>query len=399
MKKENNSYTDIDELHKIQLKLLKRLDYICSKHNITYYLNGGTLLGAVRNGDFIPWDDDVDVSMFREEFDKFVLAMEKEKDERYFFQKPNGTEEICLWGFARIRDNNTTQAWAYELAEGPENTSYGIWIDIQIFDNVYKNSLKRRIQLFHLRYWQKIKLAKSYLKKYDRFWCLNKIKWSFYKRRAKKYTTNYIDKKILFYSKNCKEDELVASLALHKKIRETKCIKKDCFKEGERISFNNLKLNVPKKYNEVLTKLYGKDYMIPPLEKNSGHGDLIIDTNRSFKRYINYYRKENWKKNCENKIIIIFGSGQQAEYFICNEEKKYMPKYIVDNNKEKWDKSLKGIEIKNPEILNKMDKNKIRVIIANIYWEQISLQLEQMGVYDYYSYINENAWKMNGGQK
>ena len=71
------------------LELLKLLDGICKKYNITYYAAGGTVIGAVRHGGFIPWDDDIDVYMTRDEFNRFreAVRMEKMTDDSTDYQE------------------------------------------------------------------------------------------------------------------------------------------------------------------------------------------------------------------------------------------------------------------------------------------------------------------------
>ena len=76
----------LQQLQAIELEMLDEVDRICKKNNIKYTIIGGTLLGAVRHGGFIPWDDDADVAMLRPEYEKFCTIVEKELDvDRFYF--------------------------------------------------------------------------------------------------------------------------------------------------------------------------------------------------------------------------------------------------------------------------------------------------------------------------
>ncbi|WP_158588897.1 LicD family protein [Butyrivibrio sp. XB500-5] len=81
MKPEVQQY--LDRVHESDFAMLCEVDRICKKYNIQYYLHGGTMLGAVRHEDFIPWDDDVDILFLREDYEKFLEVYEKEADPRF----------------------------------------------------------------------------------------------------------------------------------------------------------------------------------------------------------------------------------------------------------------------------------------------------------------------------
>ena len=76
----------VHDVHVVLLEMLKDIDALCRKHNIPYFLNGGTALGAVRHKGFIPWDDDADISMMREDFDRFREVVKTDLPDKYVAQ-------------------------------------------------------------------------------------------------------------------------------------------------------------------------------------------------------------------------------------------------------------------------------------------------------------------------
>ena len=115
-----------------QLNMLKLLDDICKRHNIKYFVEYGTLLGAVRHKGYIPWDDDLDIMMFRDDYERFKQIAAEEIKEPYFFQNIY-TESGMIWAFSKIRDSRTS---AIEFPDVPaEQFNQGIFIDIFPFDD------------------------------------------------------------------------------------------------------------------------------------------------------------------------------------------------------------------------------------------------------------------------
>lgn len=115
----------------IMLDILKQVRTICEKHNIKYWIDAGTLLGCVREGGFIPWDDDLDIAMLREDYDKFKEIAQKELPEGYFFQTKE-TDQDYIHNFAKIRKEGTLLIETGE--KYPEKYHQGIFIDIFPFD-------------------------------------------------------------------------------------------------------------------------------------------------------------------------------------------------------------------------------------------------------------------------
>lgn len=144
------------QLQMIELEMLLEVDRICKKYNIQYNIIGGTLLGAVRHGGFIPWDDDADITMFRTEYNKFkkVCAIELDHS-RFYFQDADETEGY-RWSYGKLRRKNTLF-----LREHQEHMPYeqGVFIDIFPVDGVPDNYILRALNGFHC-------------------WCIRKILWS-----------------------------------------------------------------------------------------------------------------------------------------------------------------------------------------------------------------------------
>lgn len=137
-----------EELRKLQLVMLDMLlefERICKKHKIKYMIDGGTLLGAVRNQAFIPWDDDVDVAMLRSEYEKFRKIASDELDSGKFFFQDYSTDPNYRFGYAKIRRKNSVY-----IKAGQEHLKGkgGIFIDVFPIDGLPDNAFRRQIVNF-----------------------------------------------------------------------------------------------------------------------------------------------------------------------------------------------------------------------------------------------------------
>ena len=97
---------DMEELRKVQIEMLQTFKDICDRHDLTWFCVCGTALGAVKYGGFIPWDDDLDVALPREDYEKFLKIAPKYLPEHMFVQNYK-TDKRCPHPFSKLRNSNT----------------------------------------------------------------------------------------------------------------------------------------------------------------------------------------------------------------------------------------------------------------------------------------------------
>ncbi len=266
-----NKNLKIDKLHKVQLDMMVELTDFLDKNNLKYFLEDGTLLGAIRHKGFIPWDDDVDLSMTRVEYEKLMkIAKEnncKLTDNLYLTEV---RFKNSLYPFCKIINKK------YRVKEKFVNSNYEeyVWIDIFVYDGLSDDE-KANQKLFNKIYFYKkimavrlgsyknnIENTKSRIKiplKVIIKFCVNLLPISFYSKRMVKLSTKY----------DYDSAEYVQRLLWVSKLREP--IKKEHFENLIKVDFEKKKFYVPKNYELNLRSIYG-DYMtLPPKEKRETH--------------------------------------------------------------------------------------------------------------------------------
>lgn len=139
------------KIHKVTLHILLAFDKVCRENDLTYFLDSGTALGAVRHGGFIPWDDDVDVGMPRKDYERFLeIAHEKLPEE--FFLQIRETDPAYKRNAAKLRLKGTVFQ-EYDTLPYVEN---GFFIDIFPFDNIPRNRCTAKIYINTLRFFNRI---------------------------------------------------------------------------------------------------------------------------------------------------------------------------------------------------------------------------------------------------
>ncbi len=135
----------LTRIKELELMMLKDIDEICNRHGIKYFLCGGTMLGAVRYGHSIPWDDDLDIGMLREDFDKFRKVMLKEHNKDLYNYSSHWNKSGSHYIVDKIRLNGTFFSTRYSSIHEYQD---GLFIDVLVYD---KTSNNRKIGMLHSR--------------------------------------------------------------------------------------------------------------------------------------------------------------------------------------------------------------------------------------------------------
>lgn len=268
--------TERKKLWAVILDLIVEFDKVCNKHGLTYYMVYGTLLGAVRHKGFIPWDDDFDVAMPREDYNRFV-KMDAEFKHPYFLQTPYSDPESC-YSYAKIRNSQTTgmsELFKYQ------KINQGIWMTV-----------------FPLDYWD-LDGGKD---RYSRIEQLTKD-CSTYMRMKNPYLGEKDRARVAAYQGDpmrdyeeiqrlaswCKDANskhlMLATITIGK--YEQKILSKEDFANTVDLKFENLNLKAPVGYDHFLKVRYGDYMQLPPIEERGDwHSGTVFNADVPYKDYL-----------------------------------------------------------------------------------------------------------------
>lgn len=256
----------------VQLDLLNKFVEVCDRHGIKYQVFAGTLLGLVRHQGFIPWDDDIDVALDRESFEKLVEIGPKVFSDPYFFQTALTDRETFL-SEARLRNSRTT---AYVKGQSTVGSNNGIYIDIFVLDGVVKSPFLRCAQ--NLLKVLTRKILTSYYRGGGRKGILDCLFANAVMPMARKvkYETWYriYHRVLAMYTAHT---NLIGLVTHSNSSMQKYALTKDEFLKYKIMEFEGLKVRAPEGYEEVLKRIYG-DYMsFPPVSaRGKWHGDVIM---------------------------------------------------------------------------------------------------------------------------
>lgn len=277
------SDSDIESVKKIALDILTEIDKICRENNLKYSLASGTLLGAVRHKGFIPWDDDVDIVMLYEDYQKFLEIANSKLDKKFYIATPEKSD-VYSQLFTKVMAKSTVFGESYfAYSKGHPN---GIFVDIFPLyptDNIYKHQKRQNITAKICKSMLYIKsnyffnqtgmrLLYFYLRRFAYFFIPRKFIIKKFKKSALKYNSH-------------QSDYAMALTGLGSDTVDRSLFKKEWFESLIDIDFEGHKFYAFSDYDTYLKHLFS-DYMkLPPKEERHPH------------HYVNKFEVKNYNEH------------------------------------------------------------------------------------------------------
>lgn len=271
----------------VELDLLNKFFSVCNEYDIKAFAISGTLLGAVRHQGFIPWDDDVDICMTRENYNKLEKIADTAFKTPYFFQTARNDKRFFS-STPRLRNSNTTGIVAWNYSSKYNN---GIFLDCFIMDAVPQNDLFFKVQRKKLLWMQAIlKMYKPDTSLRQQIERGNHKKLKAIIKRMIKYEflLNIYDKISQQYNGR---SEILAFTNTAVFSHKYRCRSED-LRGDQRIRFENIEIPIPKNSERILKEIYG-DYMRLPLveEREEYHsGRIIFDAEMPYLDFFNKHK-------------------------------------------------------------------------------------------------------------
>lgn len=300
------------ELHGILLEMLDVFCHICDENNLTYYLIGGSCLGAIRHKGFIPWDDDIDIGMPREDYDRFNTLAQSKLTDGLFLQNFR-TDPNYYYEFCKIRNSRTTYI---ETGLSNLDINHGLFIDIFPLDYVPNTAFEK---------------ANFRIKRalYDNYIV------QFYNGQSKnasiqKKATSLLAKMIIKDIATAKEgrDHLLKKISsnptqfianYYGAWAKKEIVPIGFFARGINAEFEGRTVRVPQEYDMYLRHVYGDYMQLPPENKRvSHHNCKIIDLHTPYTSYIENDEyadsKFDIRKDIQMKRVITYGTFDLLHY-------------------------------------------------------------------------------------
>ena len=263
----------LDELKHLELEMLKEIDRVCRENDIQYFLAGGSCLGAVRHQDVIPWDDDIDIGMLREDYERFRRICPEKLSDKYTYEDANGSNG-SHYHFDKVRLKNTFLSTNYSAHF---DINDGVFIDVLVYDRTSNIPVFQKIHIkltavwtrvINIKWWDRPRKKVHYRLSRIALPVMRLINWNWFHKMFDRITR--------FYEKKKNAEYVIDTMGQNIK---KGAMRLDWMTDVQYVPFADMYAPIPTGYHEYLTHLYGEHYMqyLPVDRRVSGHKLARVD--------------------------------------------------------------------------------------------------------------------------
>jgi lipopolysaccharide cholinephosphotransferase len=254
----------IDEIHMLSYEMLKEVNRICTKYDLEVFLDSGTLLGAVRHQDFIPWDDDIDVIVKRENYHRFVSALKRELDPRYEFVNYRDYNGLFFDFVPRIELKDSQLREITDEDKAYNNKQNKICIDIFILDDIPNNGFLYRLHLLSHKILYGLAMGHRYELDYSKYSFCQKLSVKFLSGIGKHISLQRIFRWHERWSARHHAPKYSRYMVSNHTLMAIDFVfQKEWYSSSVRLPIRDTEFLCPGGWDAILTLFYG-DYMTPP---------------------------------------------------------------------------------------------------------------------------------------
>ena len=268
----------------VLLDMLLEFDLVCKKNELSYFLCGGSLLGAIRHDGFIPWDDDIDIEMPRSDYEK-LLMLENEFQFPYFLENPH-TDKYYAYSHSRLINENTT---ALNPVFAFQPIHHGIWISIFPVDHWKADDIENFRRIDQLNY------DNSTYMRLSNPW-LDEKNFMRVKKWPQKDPVAVYDEIQSIATQYNSEDTKFSRRIVVTALGYLQLYHTEDFAYSIPHQFEGYEVQIPVGWDRMLKIKYGDYMQLPPMEKRGNwHSSIIFDPDISYTEFLEEYKKDRRK--------------------------------------------------------------------------------------------------------
>lgn len=266
--------SEMKKVWSVQLTLLQKLLDVCHSHGLRIWIDGGSLLGAVREKGYIPWDDDIDTIMMRDDYNR-LMGLADEFEHPFFLQSAH-TDRLYPRGHAQLRMQGTAAILRGDY-RGKAAFNQSIFIDIFVLDGVPDSKEERMKAVSETK--RRHKELLRFCQYRPVYQLVPYLRWKLYQLKSFEKCFDWFEESYRRF--DVKDHKRIYNWTCCIDKMETRgAIMREWYDETVMLPFEDIEVPAPAGYHEVLTALYG-DYMKPSKQPNE-HGQVLFDTERPY---------------------------------------------------------------------------------------------------------------------